>query len=397
MGGVRRWARSRLDYLVFLGSREWPVLVAGVGVLLGAMTVLPSSIGVALSVVALVLGVLTFTRDVRLLRARWSAYDFSVIAAPFPHQEVPPPAGFPEGRYLAVPGRGTALVSDVVDEGLRGHDFPVELAEERYRLPPRLRATAPHVLPLRARGRLLFNGAVVGLRDDPLPGANPLRLHRARFFDGECSNELCGLRIADRGTGEEFDARRRLLVDAGGRLRSLAESELADPVGISTVALTTDDHLVLVVQSHRNAASQLLVAPSGSGSLEPRDLAGTLVDSVRAGMERELCEETGLRADEVASTRVVGYARWLERGARPEFFGLTRLTASSAEVRGRRAKGAERLYSSPVLLVPVDLAALGRGLRAGADLLALLPQRLREDGSLPLLLALRAAALADLG
>ncbi|MFE2753791.1 hypothetical protein ACFXGA_17525 [Actinosynnema sp. NPDC059335] len=393
MGGLLRRVRARLDYAAFIGAREWPVLVAGVGVLLGAVTVLPSSFGVVLSVVALVLGVTTFARDVRLTRARWSAHEFSVIAAPFPHAEVPPPARYPDARYLAVPGRGTALVSDELDEAVRGADRPVEVLEEPYRLPPFLRATAPHVLPLRARGRTLFNGRVVGLLDEPA-GTGPVRLRHARFFDGECSNELCSLRIVDRASGEEFDPRRRLLTDPEGRVRPLAGSELADLVGISTIATTTDDHLVLVVQSQRNTASPLLLAPSGSGTLEPRDLAGTLHASVRAGMERELREETGLRAEEIGSTRVVGFARWMERGAKPEFFGVTALTVSSADVRGRRAKGAERLYSSPVLVVPFDLAAAGRRLAAGADLLACVPERVRDDGSLPLLLAIRAAASA---
>jgi 8-oxo-dGTP pyrophosphatase MutT (NUDIX family) len=393
VGGLLRRLRAKSDYVAFIASKEWPVLVAGTGVLLGAATVLPSSFGVVLSVVALGLGVASFARDVRLTRARWSTYEFSVIAAPFPHADVPPPARFPDAHYLAVPGRGTALVSAELDEAVRDVDRPVLVVEEPYRLPPFLRATAPHVLPLRARGRTLFNGRVVGLLDEPV-GTGPVRMRHARFFDGECSNELCSMRIVDRVSGEEFDPRRRLLTDPAGRVRTLAESDLADLVGISTLALTTDDHLVLIVQSQQNTASPLLLAPSGSGSLEPRDLAGTLDGSVRNGMERELREETGLRPGEVGTTRVVGFARWMERGAKPEFFGVTTLTVSSAELRGRGAKGAERIYSSPVLLVPFDLAAVGRELAAGADLLECLPERVRDDGSLPLLLAIRAAALA---
>lgn len=400
MGGLSRWFRAKFDYFRFLGAHEWPITVAALGVLLGAVTLVPSSVGVVLSVVALLLGTLTFVRDLRALRGRWAAHDFSVIASLFPQERMPPPASYPDARYLAVPGRGTGLTSDAIDAALRARDFQVELAEDPYRLPGRLRATAPYVLPLRARGRLLFNGEVVGMRADPLPsvgaGSAPIRLHRARFFDSECSNELCGMRIVDRATGAEFDPRLRLLADSAGRLRSLAESELADVVGISTLAVTTDGDVVLLVQSHRNTASPLLVAPSGSGSLEPKDMAAGLADTVRAGMERELCEETGLRRAEIAATEITGFGRWLERGAKPEFFGLTRLTVSSADVAGRRGKGVERLYGSPVLLMPIDLPALGADLRAGADLVTSphLPERLREDGSLPLLLALRAAALA---
>lgn len=394
-----RWCRAKADYLRFLGAHEWPIVVAALGVLLGVVTVLPSPVGVVLSVVALVLGVITFTRDLRALRRRWAAHDFSMIATMFPQDRMAVPVGYPQARYVAFPGRGTALVSAAVDETLREQDFAVEVAEEPYRLPARLRATAPYVLPLRARGRLLFNGEVVGMRGDPLPSAGtagaPIRLHRARFFDSECSNELCGMRIVDRATGTEFDPRLRLLADPAGRLRSLAESELADVVGVSTLAFTTDDHLVLVVQSQRNTASPLLLAPSGSGSLERKDITGTLADSVRAGMERELCEETGLRREEIVTTRITGFARWLERGAKPEFFGLTRLAVSSTEVRGRQGKGVERLYGSPVLLTPVDLTAVGEDLHGDPDLITSthLPERLRDDGSLPLLLALRAAAL----
>lgn len=403
-----RRLRARFDYLVFLGAREWPVVVSALGVLLGLVTLLPSAVALVLSVMALALGITTLVRDVRQFRNRWSAYEFSVIAAPFPREEVPVPAAYPAAGYLHVENRGTALVSDEMDRALRERSYALEVDEKPYRLPPRLKATAPYVLPIRARGRLLFNGSVVGMRGEPLPGAGggaSIRVHRARFFDAQCSNELCSMRITERETGEEFDPRRQVLADTAGRIRTLAESELADVVGISTIAFTSDGSLVLVRQSDRNSASPLLLAPSGSGSLEPRDLLldGTqredLGHAVREGMERELCEETGLSRWHVRGTELVGFARWMERGAKPEFFGVTRLSVTSEQVRERKPLGAERLYSAGVLLVELDLDALGRELRGGADLMSAsaLPARLRDEGSLPLLLAVRAAALGGVG
>lgn len=61
----------------------------------------------------------------------------------------------------------------------------------------------------------------------------------------------------------------------------------------------------------------------------------------------------------------------------------------------RPATSDERLYTGGIFLVPMNIAALGRELAAGKDLLSApaMPERLKEDGSLPLLLALRAAAL----
>lgn len=84
-----------------------------------------------LSVPAPALGTATFVRDLRMLRARWAGFEFSAIAAPFPTAELPPPPAYP----------------------------------------PKLKATAPHVLPLRDRGRVLFNGAIVGMRGEPVPAA----------------------------------------------------------------------------------------------------------------------------------------------------------------------------------------------------------------------------------
>ncbi|MEV4057143.1 hypothetical protein AB0J55_38570 [Amycolatopsis sp. NPDC049688] len=403
MGKLTRRARAKVDYLGFIGAREWPLAASGLGVVLGVVTILPSAVGVVLSVVALALGVATFTRDVRLLRRRWAGFEFTTIAVPFPTAELPPPPAYPESAYLAVPARGTALVSAAIDRDLWTERHTIDVAEERYRLPPALKATAPHVLPLRARGRLLFNGPIVGMRGDPLPAAGarpaPIRLHRARFFDAVCSNELAALRITRVDTGEEYDLRKAELTDTAGALRELSSSTLADLVGVSTVAFTTDGKLVTVRQSSLNSVSGLLLAPSGSGSLEPRDLRTPdggprrlLHTAVRAGMERELCEESGLKPADVRSTKLVGFARWMERGAKPEFFGLTELAVDSAEVSRRRPVSGERLYSAGLTLFDVDLPAIGAALAGGVPLSEALPPRLWEDGSLPLLLALRAAA-----
>ena len=401
---LTRRLRSRRDYLVFQVTNEWPILLSTAGVILGAATILPSAVAIALSIVAFVIGVVAFVRDVRQLRRRWSDYEFTAIVAPFPTGAIPPPPSYPHALYLHIPNRGTALVSNEIDRTIVGHDLAAEVDEEPYRLPRVLKASAPYVLPVCNHGRLVFNGKVVGMRGDPLPHASrqapPIMLHIARFFDSQCSNEMCALRITHRDTGEEFDPRRNLLTSANGHLRTLAESSLADVIGISTLAMTSDDVLILVRQSSLNVASPLLLAPSGSGSLDTRDLTqdgtATLQNIVRNGMERELCEETGIRLEEIRNTAVVGFARWLERGARPEFFGVTELSISAEDLaKHRRLASDEQLYSAGMFTERVDIDALGREIANGAELLTApsLPMRIREDGSLPLLLALRAAAL----
>lgn len=394
------------DYWTFLIRHEWPLLLAALGVALGIADFLPTGAALALSAIAFTLGVLSFVRDYRSVKRRWSAYEFTRPGEPFPIDETPPPLTYQHARYHRFSDRGTAISDDGIDAYLRAQVVKAVVGEEAYRLPEMLRGTAPQVLRSTTRGSLVFNGAVLGLVDDPLPIAGAtqgrVELHRARFFDGQCSNELLALDIHQRKSGDRLALRGEFLVDSSGRLAPLAETGLANIVGISTVAFTADGRLVTIQQTGRNTASRSLLAPSGSGSLEPIDIAGlapdwSLQDLVAAGMNRELCEEAGILPAEIMGTTVVGYARWLERGAKPEFFGITQLTIDAVTLASRTIDSAEELYTGGAECIAIDLPALKQELVAGVDICAAeyCPVLIQETGSIPLLLALRAAALAS--
>jgi hypothetical protein len=405
MRGLVHRFRARYDYSIFQVRREWPILLSVTGVILGAVTILPSTVGIVLGVIAFVLGLGAFVHDLHELRHRWKDYGFTRFAAPFPTADIRPPSAYPDPVYLFMPGerRGTALVSDDIDRAVASQGMPVRLDEAHYHLPKSLRVSAHYVLPKINAGRSVFNGKIVGMRGDPVQPASaagpPIRLHIAQFFDAQCSNEMCAFKITHRNGEPGFDSRRELLRNANGELRTLAESELADCIGISTVAFTADKALVLTTQTESNVASGGLLAPSGSGSLDLRDLGpreDILQDIVRRGMERELCEETGLRRNEIAGTMVTGFARWMDRGAKPEFFGITELSITAQDIeRRRRLAAAEHIYTAGTSTLRMDLPGLGRELASGVDLLSAssLPEDVRNFGSLPLLLALRAAAL----
>ena len=321
MRGLARRLRSRYDYTFFMARNEWPLLLSVAGAILGIVTILPSSVGIGLGVVAFVLGVGAFMRDWLELRRRWADYEFTRIAAPFPTATISPPGAYPDPLYLYVPNRGTALVSGPVDQAVASQPMDARLDEDLYRLPKSLKASARYVLPKVNYGRLVFNGKIIGMRGDPLPPESssppPIRLHIAEFFDAQCSNEMCTLQVTHRNGERDFDPRVELLTSSNGQLRTLAESILADCIGISTVAFTSDNALVVTRQSSRNIASAQLLAPSGSGSLDPRDLGAAstgrprrgeiLQDIVRRGMERELEEETGIRQDEIRCTQVTRF------------------------------------------------------------------------------------------
>jgi hypothetical protein len=401
---INRRIGAEWDYLSFVTTRLWPLGVGIAGVLAAVLTLAPSTWGLALSAAALIVGFGMFVRDVRLARQQWSRLQCVAVASPFPVADVQRPLGYEEAAYLSVPNRGTMLVHPEVDRVLQEGPMAVELDPTPYRLPVELRELAPVALRTMRAGRVIFDGPMLGLRDDLPPAVSgesrPLRLIRTSFFMQICSAELCQYRIVDRMTGTETDIRLVELVDPSGRLVTLAASRLANNMGISTLAFTSDDLLVVVHQSQRNVASARLLAPSGSGTLEPDDLVAagvgaSLQDVLVHGMERELCEETGIGVDDVRETQVVGFGRWLERGAKPEFFAVTRLKISASEIAAAKISAGEKLYTERVSTVFVDLDRLQHELDDGQsiDQAPSCPRVVRDSGSLPLIVGLRAVVL----
>lgn len=59
---MTRRTRAKAEYLAYVSAREWPIAASGIGVVLGAATVLPSAFGIVLSVLAPALGTATYRR-----------------------------------------------------------------------------------------------------------------------------------------------------------------------------------------------------------------------------------------------------------------------------------------------------------------------------------------------
>ncbi|HEY2523040.1 MAG TPA: hypothetical protein VGJ19_23215 [Streptosporangiaceae bacterium] len=112
-------------------------------------------------------------------------------------------------------------------------------------------------------------------------------------------------------------------------------------------------------------------------------------------MERELCEETGVGVDDVLETRVIGFGRWLERGAKPEFFGVTTLKILAKDVAAAKISAGETIYTERVSAVFVDLPRLRQELDDGysVDQAPSCPPVVRDSGSLPLIAGLRSPCL----
>lgn len=188
---------------------------------------------------------------------------------------------------------------------------------------------------------------------------------------------------------------RQLFVNRRGQLRDFGSSWLLNGIGTSTLAFTRDGKLVVVEQSKKNSRSEGLFAPSGSGSLEPKDFHGSdfvdLADLAAAGATRELAEETGVLPQEVAATVFLGFGRWLNKAACPELFTLTLLSIDSDELERRAIPAPDRTLVERRLLCRLIGDPMQWDPNSPADML---PDEFRGRMSLPLSAALSLLAIA---
>jgi hypothetical protein len=163
-----------------------------------------------------------------------------------------------------------------------------------------------------------------------------ITLPRGTYFEHVESDLLATTSVIQSG-GMLPQFGRRLFLNRKNQLRDFGDSWLFNGIGVSTLAFTVDGKLLTVEQSEHNVNSSQLLAPAGSGALEPQDAVN--LDELRAvalaGAHRELQEETGVCSGEIGESYVLGFGRWLNKAGRPEFYAVTFLAADSHELARR--------------------------------------------------------------
>lgn len=136
-------------------------------------------------------------------------------------------------------------------------------------------------------------------------------------------------------------------------IRSLPASDYSDHIGVSTFLMTSDDFIIVNMQGGNAGYAANKFAPSGSGSLDYADYhhGGDFRQMVIRGAERELGEETSLKKsmkkdglifEDYLTTSITCYYRDLERGGKPEFCCLTRISKPYDEIAGSQRNSAQR-------------------------------------------------------
>lgn len=353
---ARRWlSTTALRIWSFVLHARWIVLslVLAIVGLLGLVSPLPTALNVALALVSVVLLVL----EARAHAARLREMQFADRSGDTFIDVQEQLAGDARFEFVAT-SNGHVVLDRAAAEAVAREDVVARLRETAYVLPHELREPGAAFRRRRVARGATYNGALLGLDTDlgRDPGAVPTvwTLVAGRYWD-HLASDVLGMKdvlIGGRAVGASG---RALSVTRDGHLRDFGESWLLNGIGTSVLALTSDARLVVVAQSNHNESSQGLLAPSGSGSLEPGDFRGASVLPVgrlaRNGALRELEEEAAIVEDEVLSTAFLGLGRWLEKSAKPEMFTLATLAIDSHEVRRRRVPRTDRAYTLAISTV----------------------------------------------
>jgi hypothetical protein len=231
------------------------------------------------------------------------------------------------------------VMSDEVNNFIYSDKFSLNLEYSgKFILSKEIKLIAPFALNKAFKSRsTIYNSQLLRLADEIyLNRDKKIRIQQTDYFQGLCTNEMVYsklksiLNIYDPFVFKGED----LLLDENGELIQLCDSLCSNYLGGSTLAVTNDNYVIINSQSSRSAANGGRLAPSGSGSSDFRDLKKlirkkkkseqTFQELVKITLERELREECGLLHKNVKmKSIVIGFARLLERGGKPDFFGIT--------------------------------------------------------------------------
>lgn len=297
---------------------------------------------------------------------------------------------------------GSVLMDRHLSKLLRANEVSAHVRSDRYRPPVELRELGERYQEtLHARSKTLFPGPMLGLASDlgQTMGDTVSRVdfQPGTYYEHVRSDLLATEEVIQDGR-PRGDLGVRLFIDRHGRCRDFRDSWLFNGVGTSTIAFTIDGKLVTVSQSEANVDSAGLLAPAGSGALEPQD-AGALTELpmrelVLNGAVRELAEESGVERHEIATSHSLGFGRWLDKAGRPEFYAVSFLTVDSHELGRRAISRSERGF---VRRRRFDRLGASHARWAAEGMVAMLPRDALATMSVPLAacLALLADAVRD--
>jgi hypothetical protein len=353
-----RWAGTSASRVIALASHaRWIVLsmvLTAVGVAEVFLSV-PAEVNITLAVVSMTLLVIELREYLRQRR------ELDFVQRHDGYQDVLTGLAGSERFQVISATEGHIIFDQVASSGIANGRVCATVAKDPYRPGRELGEVEAAYMRHRLGSRgSTFNGHVLGLGTNLGSGSrletDQWQLVHGRYWD-HLRSDIFALTDPRRDGVLLPGYGRSLFVNRHGRLRDFADCWLLNAIGASVLTITTDGRLVVAVQSNMNESSQGLLAPSGSGSLEPADMRDALTLDVATlvcnGALRELTEETGIPPTSVSETAFLGFGRWLEKAAKPEFVSVARLDIDSHAVKRCRIPAPDAPYTRNVELWPL--------------------------------------------
>lgn len=210
------------------------------------------------------------------------------------------------------------------------YTIPNDISKNAYRIFMEFLKSGKH---LQNDKKLRMN---IGLEELQQQKKQTIQLSPTSYFNSICTNEITTFEFRhDDDSSYCLDG--YSLVFAKGnsnklsRIYNLSESQCSNHIGISTLAITSDERVIIILQGERNFIDSKKFNVAASGSLDYKDKkhCKTFNELIIKSMERELCEECYIQnkrkdKDKIKIyTEIFGYGRLLDRGGKPEFFGIS--------------------------------------------------------------------------
>lgn len=326
--------KGSIQLHLFLFGFRWGYLVGFVCFALGiAATIIepPASIfGLIIVFVSTLLGLVLFVRDSKeIKRVETDLYEVGVN--PVLLKSLQKSDKYDKYEFIDF-GEYRALYSPEVNRLLTAKTLEFKLEPEKFYMDSVAKVIAPFALQTAFKsGAVLFNSPKVRMKTDltvkEVKSECKVLLQKTDYFSSLCTNEMSCREVWSRTSkGRLFDG--LSFMSNNGIILDFQESKCSNHIGVSTLAFTSDGKMVITIQSAESAQNPKLLVPSGSGSVDLNDFKQqpkTFQTFIASAMERELLEECGLVNDMggLVKNHLIGFARLLNRGGKPEFFGVS--------------------------------------------------------------------------
>lgn len=221
-----------------------------------------------------------------------------------------------------------------LDARLRsGSDIPLQIGRTMWEAPAECEEARRMIRVL-----LDFDDDKIRLSDDLLPDSTSTLVQKTQYSAHTVTNLLGEVALRERRRQRDLVSSESVLL-RNGVVPRLKYSRCSNHLGVDVVGVTSGGRVVLTLQGEKNDTNQGMLAASGSGSMDWKDLRGctNVVDLAKKTMIREMSEELGItdrRTIGMENIRVLRYVRVTNWGGKPQFCGVARLDEFNEEVRG---------------------------------------------------------------